>query len=91
MSFNADSALDDLAMVIGAIQESAGLQTWFQNLAQMPEDARREAIVRITGEMKAQHEPEDVVNAFGLLTHPYFFNAVTSALEDFGIDVRPGQ
>jgi hypothetical protein len=82
MSLDADPALDALTLVIEAVRDSAKLQAWFQNLARMSQDARQQAILQTTQDMRSHRESEELVTAFGLLAYPHLFEAVSSALRD---------
>ena len=84
---DSDSHLDALALVIGAVRDSAKLQLRFQELARMSDEARRSAILRAIQEMRQHREPGDLVAAFGLLAHPQIFTAAASALRELGIPI----
>ncbi len=87
MTPDLDAAINALALVVAAVRASAKLQTWFDELAGLSDTGRRDAVNQAIREMRAQRASEELVAAFGLLSHPSIFAATLSALHECRIRV----
>ena len=87
MSLHFDSGMDSLALVVGAVRENPELQKWFQSIANLSDNGRRDAVVRVVQLMRANQESEEIIAAVGLLAHPELFEAALITLHELGIIV----
>jgi hypothetical protein len=83
---DADSALEQLAVVVAAIQQSVKLQRWFAALLKLSEGERSGSIQHMAQEMTTNGEPEQLVAAIWLLANAKVCAAVELALFDEGAD-----